>query len=130
MQRKKIEKIISFLVVFFIIGGIIFFFYQKSKAPGEYDLVAKCLTEKGVLMYGAWWCPHCKAQKDEFGKSFDYIKYIECALPGQTSGKQTKECEDAGIKGYPTWKFQDGTVLEGDQSINKLAEIAKCEIQK
>ncbi|MBI3671302.1 hypothetical protein HY249_00710 [Candidatus Azambacteria bacterium] len=129
MEKKKLEKIISIVVVILVLVGIGFFFYNKSKQPGEHDQVAQCLAEKGVVMYGAWWCPHCKAQKEEFGKSFKYIKYVECALPGNQKG-QTQECNDAGVKGYPTWKFPDGTVFEGEQSIKKLAETAKCEIQK
>jgi len=129
MKNKKLEKIISILIVVAVVGGLIFFFYNKSQEPGEYDEIAQCLTDKGVLMYGAWWCPHCEAQKDEFGKSFDLINYVECALPGRQSGGQTEECVDAEIKSYPTWKFPDGTVITGEQSPNKLAEIAQCETQ-
>ena len=29
-------------------------------------------------MYGAYWCPHCQAQKKVFGESFQYVPYVEC----------------------------------------------------
>jgi hypothetical protein len=60
------------------------------------DSFAKCLTEKNFVMYGAEWCENCKIQKDAFGDSFKYIKYVECP-------ENTKLCLDKGIKGYPTW---------------------------
>lgn len=129
MKNKKLEKIVSILVAVVVIGGLSFFLYQKSQVPGEYDELAQCLSESGVVMYGAWWCPHCKAQKEEFGKSFKFINYVECAS-GRASEGQNQKCDDAGIKGYPTWKFVDGTVLEGEQSPNKLAKIVQCETQK
>ena len=60
------------------------------------DAFAKCLTEKGLVMYGAEWCENCKIQEEAFGESFKYIKYVECP-------ENTKLCLDAGIQGYPTW---------------------------
>lgn len=62
----------------------------------NYDEFAKCLTEKGAVMYGAEWCTHCKEQKAAFGDSFKYIKYIECP-------ENILLCTDKGINGYPTW---------------------------
>lgn len=129
MQKNKTNFIISIIVALVFLGGIGYFASAYASKPGEYDDEAKCLAEKGAKMYGAWWCPHCKKQKDDFGKSFKYINYVECAV-GQPGSGQVKECDDAGIKSYPTWKFPDGTVFEGEQSIQKLAETAKCEIQK
>ena len=47
--------------------------YSINK-PGLYDNFAKCLTEKGAVMYGAMdWCKFTQAQKAMFGKSFKYI---------------------------------------------------------
>lgn len=96
----------------------------KPGKPGQYDQLAKCLTEKGVKMYGAFWCAHCKAQKKAFGDSFKYINYIECSLPdGKT---QTEVCIQAGIKGYPTWEFSDGSRLDGQVSFEELASKSAC----
>ena len=57
-------------------------------------------------MYGADWCPHCKTKKAQFGKSFENINYIECAISG---GKGKRDiCNLAGITIYPTWECFDG----------------------
>ena len=63
------------------------------------DAFAKCLTEKGLVMYGAEWCVHCKEQKALFGNSFQYVKYVECP-------DNTQLCVAEGINGYPTWKVK------------------------
>jgi len=96
---------------------------QKS-GPGPVDGLAQCLTEKGVMMYGAYWCPHCQTQKKAFGNSWQYVKYVECSLPGGRG--QTQECTDAGIQSYPTWVFPGGQRLGGEQSFAALAEKAGC----
>src|SRR3989304_10580480 len=101
------------VVVFALVAG------KPKVEPGRYDALAQCLTAKGVKMYGAYWCSHCQNQKKEFGSSWQYASYVECALPGNQG--QTKECEDAGIKGYPTWVFPGGKQLPGEQSFETLA---------
>src|SRR3972149_5872572 len=84
--------------------------------------LASCLSEKGVIMYGAWWCPHCANQKEAFGDAFSEINSIECSSAGQRD--RLPECVDAGIKGYPTWIFPDGTQLSGEQPLSELAQRA------
>lgn len=92
---------------------------------GQYDQLAQCLTINGTKMYGAYWCSHCVNQKRLFGSSFEKINYIECSLPdGKT---QIDECRQAGIKGYPTWEFGDGSRLEGEISLATLAKKSNCE---
>jgi len=91
---------------------------------GKFDRLAQCLTDSGAKMFGAYWCAHCQSQKRLFGKSFVKIKYIECSLPG--GQEQTQECKDAGINGYPTWQFGDGSRLEGEISPETLAEKSNC----
>ena len=68
----------------------------------NYDSFAKCLTEKGAVMYGAKWCAHCIEQKDVFGDSFKYINYVECP-------DNINICLAAGINGYPTWIISSST---------------------
>lgn len=98
----------------------------KSNAPSAYDGFAQCLTEKGVKMYGAWWCPHCQNQKDLFGSAFQYVDYVECS-PG-TGNSMLPVCKDAGVEGYPTWMFADGTKASGEQSFEALAAKSSCEL--
>ena len=106
------------------------FAVHKMNTPvnaGEYDAFAQCLADKGVMMYGAWWCPHCANQKKLFGASFKKIKYVECAAAGNAQG-QTLECVNAKITGYPTWVFADASRTEGEMSLNALAQKTGCNL--
>lgn len=92
---------------------------------GQYSAFAQCLTDKGVKMYGAYWCPHCQDQKKLFGDSFDKITYVECAIPGDSSGV-VRACKDAGIDGYPTWVLPDNSRLTGLQTLQALSDQTGC----
>jgi len=112
-----------------IIGIGVFGFGITGKAagePGKYDEFAKCLSEKGVKFYGAYWCPHCNNQKQMFGESFQYINSIECSLPNRAG--QTAFCTQAGIRAYPTWEFGDGRRFEGELSFEQLSQYSGCKI--
>ena len=121
-MQKKI--IIAAAVVIAVLG--IFFVAKDSGRPGQYDEFAQCLNDKGVKMYGAFWCPHCKNQKEEFGKSWQYVNYVECSTADGNS--QLKVCQDANIQGYPTWEFGDGERLEGEVPFATLAEKSGCSL--
>jgi hypothetical protein len=79
-------------------------------------------------MYGAYWCPHCANQKALFGEDIfnEHVEYVECAIPGQDNRVQTQACQEKEIEGYPTWIFPDGTRLQGEQSLEDLAQQAGC----
>lgn len=98
------------------------------KNRGEVNLVsaaldgfAQCLTDKGVKMYGADWCPHCQNQKKAFGTSFKFVDYTRCELK-----ENTQKCLDAKIEGYPTWVFPGGERIEGEASFDQLVEKSSC----
>jgi hypothetical protein len=110
------------LVVVVLIGYAI----VAPAAPSKYDSFASCLTEKGVKMWGAWWCPHCTNQKKLFGSSFKNVEYIECSPGG--SRTMSIQCREAGIEGFPTWEFGDGTRLSGEQQLATLAERSGCSL--
>ena len=82
------------------------------------DNLAKCLTQKGAVMYGTEWCSHCQNQKKLFGADFQYVNYVDCDL---NSGK----CDAAGIRGYPTWQI-NGRDYPGEQSLSKLKTLTGC----
>ena len=44
-----------------------------APATPEAKALAECLSEHGVIMYGAFWCPHCAAQKKVFGDAFTQV---------------------------------------------------------
>lgn len=112
--------IIALLVVYFLASSITgFTIFDKA---GKYDDFAKALTEKGVKMYGAYWCSHCANQKKLFGSSFKYVNYVECSLPNAAG--QTAACTAAGIQSYPTWEFADGKKVASELSFEQLSQLS------
>ncbi|MBI2475203.1 hypothetical protein HYV69_02125 [Candidatus Uhrbacteria bacterium] len=122
LNSSSILYIVAAIVVVVLMVVVI----KQNSGPSRYDSFAQCLTEQNVKMYGAWWCPHCQNQKKLFEGAFGKVSYIECSLPGSKAMNQ--ECKDAGIEGYPTWEFADGSRLTGERSLDELAEKSQCEL--
>ena len=119
------KKAAWLLVLLLIIGGVVWLVRTPGKA-GKLDSFATCLKDSGALFYGAFWCPHCQNQKSMFGSSAKLLPYIECSTP---DGKgQLPVCNEAGVQGYPTWKFPDGTVKSGEVPLAMLAELTQCSL--
>jgi len=125
-MAKSASSTYLFVLAGVVFAGVIALAVVKGNTPSVYDDFAQCLTEEGTTMYGAWWCPHCENQKDEFGSAFDYVTYVECSPNGSKSMSQ--ECKDDGIEGYPTWNFSDGSRLTGEQSFETLSDQTGCEL--
>ena len=112
--------IVIALILYFIANGITTFTGFTIKPSQEnLDKFAQCLTEKGIKMYGSIYCSHCKAQKDLFGTSFQYINYTECT-------ENPNVCID--LVGVPAWEI-NGKITYGTQSLQKLAELSGCKLQ-
>lgn len=94
---------------------------EATTTGSENIALAECLTARGTIMYGTERCPHCQAQKKMFGDAFSKINYVDC-------DKQESVCTLAGVTGYPTWKFADGTKLAGKQSLEVLSSAAGCDV--
>lgn len=122
----KKRNIITFAIVIFVVAGLVSLLVIQAKKPGKYDTLAQCINDSGAKFYGAWWCPHCQATKAMFGKSAKLLPYVECSTP---DSKPTRQCTDAGIQGYPTWVFADGTRVSGERTMAELAEKTNCSIQ-
>ncbi len=58
-KRKKKIIGISAVIIIVLIAAISY----ASFLPGKYDDFAKCLTEKGAVMYGEDWCHYTQGQK-------------------------------------------------------------------
>jgi len=100
--------------------------YLRNRARHKHDGFARCLTERGVKMYGAYWCPHCVEQKEKFGASFEYAPYVECGIKGDLHGV-SQVCKDAGIKHYPTWQFPPtGERVERVFTLEELSDRTGC----
>lgn len=117
------KKAVSLLIVLLIIGAIVWLIKTPGK-PGKLDSFASCIKESGAKFYGAFWCPHCQNQKALFGSSAKLLPYIECSTPD--SKGQLPVCAEAGVTGYPTWKFPDGTIKTGEVSLSDLSAQTKC----
>jgi|SRR5581483_4345532 len=121
-----------------ILGGIIFFvlvvwLIVTPGKSGKYDAFAQCIKNKGtVTFFGAFWCPHCAAQKALFGTSEKYLPYVECSTPDGQG--QTPVCIANHITTYPTWQFATGTTAsttatyrhEGVMELADLAQATGC----
>jgi hypothetical protein len=82
--------------------------------------LAEHLSRSGVVMYSAWWCPHCNDQKKLFGKEATArLTIVECAADGRDS--QTERCAAKGIQGFPSWEIK-GKLDSGVKSLQDLAE--------
>jgi len=111
-MKKQTKFIIFIALVVLIIGGLGLYFSLKPEAPSKFDGFAQSLKDKGAIFYGAFWCPHCQAQKAEFGTSKKYLPYVECSNPDQS---QTQICIDNKIESYPTWTFKNDMTLTSDK---------------
>src|SRR5258707_15637993 len=86
----------------------------------KYDSFAKCLATKNARVYGLYWCPHCADQKREFGSSFHYVPYVECASENDPH-ELTAACKAAGVKLFPSWQFGSDPPKEGVLSLQELS---------
>ena len=93
----------------------------STTAAAPLDDFAKCLTQKGLAMYGLYSCPHCQAEKALFGSSFQYVKYVECSA-------DPNECTAKNVDAVPTWIESNGQRLVGTQSLQALSQASGCEL--
>lgn len=127
MKMKKSTIIIVTIAVLAILAGIGYWRWTgRAVAPqANYDNFAKCLTEKGVAMYGAYWCSHCQNQKKMFGDSWQYVNYVECNPEGKNANPQL--CIQNNIQGYPTW-IVNGKIYTGEKTIQELSSLSECQL--
>jgi uncharacterized membrane protein len=84
--------------------------------------LADHLKAKGIVMYSAWWCPHCHEQKQLFGKeAAERLTIVECAADGRDSQKEL--CDAKGLQGFPSWEI-NGQIDSGVKPLEKLAELS------
>ncbi len=126
MNPMRLPKAVISLVVVLIAAGGGYFWWKDATTPGKYDGFTTCLKDKGLTFYGAYWCPHCTAQKKRFGKSARLLPYVECAVPG--SNDLVPVCKDAGVKSFPTWTGPGDWRAEGEIELDTLAERSGCQL--
>ncbi|HUC31658.1 MAG TPA: hypothetical protein VMR99_03185 [Candidatus Paceibacterota bacterium] len=126
-QKKELRRIkIAIWAMLVVCTALSAYVYIQGLPPPahEYDALAKCIAQSSTTFYGAFWCPHCEAQKTKFGTGAQYLPYVECSLPSGSG--QTQVCIDHDIVQYPTWVFKDGSRLVGVQTPATLAQKTGC----
>jgi uncharacterized membrane protein len=83
--------------------------------------LARHLAATGARFYGAYWCPHCREQKELFGGAAALLPYVECDPGG--AGARPELCAMAGVKVFPTWVI-GGTRHDGLLPLDALARLS------
>ena len=121
---KRGVLIFWLIIVVLIVAGIGASVFVKPKSTPQLDSFAQCIKDKGVIFYGAFWCPHCQKTKAMFGSSAKLLPYVECSTPdGQ---RQTQICIDKKIASYPTWMKPSGEIITGEHTLAELSTFSGC----
>lgn len=111
-EKKHGKWVVVAIAILLLSGFGLYYAVSVNAKPGVYDGFAKCLTDKGAVMYGATWCQYTKTQKKMFGKSMKYIDYRDYS-------------ENKDVRITPTWYFKDKK-YEGVQDFYALRDITGC----
>ncbi|KKP38832.1 MAG: hypothetical protein UR28_C0012G0011 [Candidatus Peregrinibacteria bacterium GW2011_GWF2_33_10] len=120
MENVILKRGLFILAILFLL--IILVFWYKNKDFNAVDKFARCLTENNVVMYGVDYCQSCQNQKQMFGDSFKYIKYINCDF-------NRAICQDLGVSVYPVWMFENKP-FPGVKSFQQLSDLSVCSIKE
>lgn len=121
-KHKKInfKKYFIFIAIGLTILLLVLSVNNYIRKPGEYDDFAKCLTEKGAVVYGNDYCQYTVKQLNFFGKSQKLLNYVKCS---ENDGL----CDSKGVDITPTWDI-DGESYSGVQTFEALSAYSGCEI--
>jgi hypothetical protein len=122
---SRTKKVILYVVIAAFFAGA--FFAGRYYKNHKYDSFARCIATKNAKMYGLYWCPHCADQKREFGSSFRYVPYIECASENDPH-ELTPACKAAGVKLFPSWQFGADPPKEGVLTLQELSQKTGCSL--
>ena len=124
-DASRTKKVILYLVIAAFFAGA--FFAGRYYKNHKYDSFARCIATNNAKMYGLYWCPHCADQKREFGSSFRYVPYIECASENDPH-ELTPACKAAGVKLFPSWQFGADPPKEGVLTLQELSQKTGCSL--
>lgn len=117
-NKKLIKKISIYSILVIIVAVILYVSISSASKPGKYDDFAKCLTEKGAIMYGNDFCSYTTQQRNGFGKSQKYLNYVKCF-------DNEDLCNSKQVKITPTWEINN-EMYEGVQGFEKLVALTGC----
>lgn len=126
---KRVKVLISLGILIIIGAGFYLTSYLVTKYTGytitgkvvysqqEKIQIAKCLSNKGVVLYCSGLSFSCMRQKKNFGSAFEYLNYIDCG-----KNENFEQCEDLSL---PAWKINNRFYF-GIRDLEKLAESSGC----
>ena len=91
---------------------------QAISKQSDTEAFARCLTSRGVVMYGHGQEESTMLQKQMFGNTFWYVNYVDCE-------RQTEYCESKGISSFVTWE-KNGKKFGGALDFKDLSLISGC----
>lgn len=112
-KKKKLYRNIGIVSVLIILVAVsLIYAYNQSQRPAYYDDFAKCLADKGVIVYGTNSCQYTKAQLDMFGRADEHLDYRHYM-------------KTSGITTTPTWEYE-GERYPNVQTLDFLSELSGC----
>lgn len=121
------KSLIGIGIILLIIIGIGFLTYRQSGGDDRLDTFAQCVSDSGAKFYGAFWCSHCRDQKNMFGRSARLLPYVECSTADAKG--QLPVCQKENIEVYPTWIFGNGEKIASVISLEDIATKTNCSLQ-
>ena len=121
MKYFKTKNLIIFILTLIILlSGFLFWNVNRGDNNQIIKLnnFTKCLSEKGMTMYGLQNCHWCQKQKSDFGDAWQYINYVECS-------NDPNGCLAKGVQSFPTW-FLNGEKIVGYQKLEDLSNKTGC----
>ena len=115
-SKSRDKMVWAGIAVLLVLAYVAFWYHNNHR----YDAFAKCLAASQAKMYGLYWCPHCAEQKEMFGKAFQYVPYVECAIKG------SHELTPACVKLFPAWQFGTNAPVEGVFPMQELSDKTGC----
>ncbi len=122
LNKSKIYSLVLVVLIVVAAGAAGYFAFGPkagNSSSNSLDTFARCLSGKGFTMYGLYSCPHCQAEKELFGSSFQYVNYVECS-------ENPQKCTADNVEAVPTWIEPSGSRLVGTQTLQALSEASGC----
>lgn len=120
-------RLIIGAVVVIVAALIVYQAVKGATVDPAKKALAECMTQKGIVMYGADWCPHCQATEANFGPAFKYVDYVACEH--NVGDPLAPVCAEHNVSGFPTWikpGGKPGDRAVGMTDLGALAEWSNC----
>ena len=116
----KMKKSILIIILIVMALLIVFIIYEtiKPETGTKEEKLAKCLTEKGSVLYINPGCPICKSQQELFGNAVEFLNIVDCI-------EDAEICYEKQITGVPRW-WINNQIYRGKRSLEQLAELSGC----